>query len=109
MAKVIPPDESLAKLFDKMTIDAAIFRQVDETFEVFIHEPTGDPADARVALDASCAVLVSYDTDGMLPEITTANALRAIAAVLKRESEILSAYRATIRAFGASLAKPFGE
>jgi hypothetical protein len=33
----------------------------------------------------------------------------AIAAVLKRESEMLGAYRATVREFGASLAKTFGE
>lgn len=56
----------------------AVFRKVDETFEVFIHEPTGDPADARTALDASRAVLAFYEEDGTLPEITTANALRAI-------------------------------
>jgi hypothetical protein len=33
----------------------------------------------------------------------------AIAAVLKRESEMLGAYRATVRNFGASLSKTFGE
>lgn len=33
----------------------------------------------------------------------------AIAAVLKRESEMLGAYRATVREFGATLSKTFGE
>ncbi len=65
-----------AQLSEAETV--AVFRQVDSTFEVFIHEPTGDPADARTALDASRAVLASYEADGELPEIVTANALRAI-------------------------------
>ena len=65
-----------ARLPEAETVE--LLRQVDASFEVFIHEPTGDPADARAALDASRAVLASYEQTGVLPEIATANALRAI-------------------------------
>ncbi len=56
-----------------------LFEEVTTTFPPLVADAEGRRGrDIQAALDASQAVLASYQADGRLPEITTANALRAV-------------------------------